>query len=130
MTSLKFVGIKKRDDSTTRLLLFTVLNQIHTITEENKIYKKKLSNLLIELDKKGYNLTPIIENINGLTTPYLKYKLQDLMIFNILDHASEPMFITEEGLSYINKEIEALQKEPQYRKFLKITNDLIKTSYI
>jgi len=130
MTSLKFDNKKKRDDPTIRLLLFTVLNEIHKITKSNSINKEKLSRLLIELDKKGYNLTPIIENIKGPTTPYLKYKIQDLMIFNILNLSSKPMFITEEGKNYIKQEADPIYKDPKYKDFLKIANTLIKTQYI
>jgi len=130
MTYSKLVNNRKRGDRTIRLLLFTVLNEIHKITKSNNIDKKKLSRLLIDLDKKGYNLTPIIENISGPTTPYLKYKIQDLTIFNILNHSSEPIFITDEGMKYISHEIDHLYKDPKFTNFIKITNNLIKTQYI
>ncbi len=106
-----------------KLLLYTVLNEIYKIKKKGKIKEEQFSNLLIELDKAGFTLTPVIESLNGLCTPYLKYRLDELVIFNILNQSS--LVLTKEGLDYVSKEIEQIYQDPRYKTFLKTAKALI-----
>jgi len=110
-------------------MLLAVLKEIREKIGD-EINTNKLSSLLIELDKRGYNLTTVVEGHKGLCTPYLRYKIQDLIIFSILDNTNKPLHITKEGLEYIDKEIEGLQSDPQYKDFLRITSEVIQEKFL
>ncbi|MHA1251313.1 MAG: hypothetical protein ACTSRP_15090 [Candidatus Helarchaeota archaeon] len=107
-----------------KLLFYTILNEIYKKTKLTEINEEKLSKLLIELDKEGFTLTPVIESLNGLCTPYLKYKLEDLIIFNILNQSS-PLHLTKEGLEYIVSETKQIYNNSDFKPFLKSVKKLI-----
>ncbi len=110
-----------------RLLLFIVLKEIFekkmTILTTDQLINQ-LSKLLIILDNAGWNLTPVIESIDGLSTPYLKGKVCDWIIFDILNY--EPTYhLTKVGLKYIEKQTEHIYKDETYKNFIKLTRDTI-----
>ncbi len=106
-----------------KILLYVVLKEI---------FKKKvkdfnldqLSELLIELDINNHNLTPVIEGLNGLSTPHLEYRLQELTFYNILSQ-SPSYHITEKGIIYINGQTKTIYENEYYKDFIELTNKLI-----
>jgi len=104
-------------------LLYVVLKEIF----EKKVKDfnlDQLSELLIELDTHSHNLTPVIEGLNGLSTPHLEYRLQELIIYNILNQSS-PYHLTEKGIMYINEQTKTIYENEDYKDFIKVTNKLI-----
>lgn len=105
------------------LLLYIVLKEIFK-KKKKGIEINQLSKLLIELDYRNFNITPVIESLNGLSTPHLEYIIHELVIFNILNKGSS-YHLTEKGLEYIDEQIKPIHKWEKYKKFLEVTNHLI-----
>lgn len=110
-------------------LLFFLLSEITKRNRSREINKKKLSKVIIQLDQEGFNITPVIAGIKDLTTPYLKYIIEDLRIFNIMTKSS-PLEITNEGIKYINSKIQNIYKDPEYRTFIDTTGRIIEETYL
>lgn len=106
-----------------KLLLYVILKEIFE-KKKGSLSIDQLSKLLIMLDEKDFNLTPIIEGLNGLSTPYLEYRIHELVIFNILNQSS-PYHLTESGLEYINEQTKPIYEDKKFKKFLEITDNLI-----
>lgn len=110
-------------------------NMLYIILKE--IFEKKIKNfnlnqlskLLIELDANNYNLTPVIETLHGLNTPYLENRLQELIIFNILNQNSY-YHLTEEGILYINEQTKLIYENDDYKDFIEITNKIIDKTFM
>ena len=84
--------------------------------EKKSIEESLLSKFLIKLNKRGINLTPVIMGANGLSTPYLKYTLQDYLIYHIIKWSS-PIELTEEGEQYIDEKIKILTEQPGFSEY-------------
>jgi len=106
-----------------KILLYIVLKEILNKEIEN-FSSKQLSELLIELDANNYNLTEIIEDLNGLSTPHLEYRLQELIIFNILNQ-STLYYLTANGITYINEQTKITYENKEYKDFIELTGKLI-----
>ena len=106
-----------------KILLYVVLKEIF----EKKVKDfnlDQLSKLLIELDINNHNLTPVIEGLNGLSTPHLEYRIQELILYNILNQSS-PYHLTENGIIYINGQTKTIYENEDYKDFIELTNKLI-----
>lgn len=128
-------------------IIFDVFKRIMDFKGSNLIPYKDLSKILIELNAKGYNMTPIIAGPKGMTTPYLKYGIQDLYIFNFLDLVDDEsnvktdyenikdylLCFTEDGIKYmvnsINEEIKPYMNSIKYQEFSKTFNKVLKKFY-
>jgi len=106
-------------------MLFVVLKEI--FKKQTKGFNlEQFSKLLIELDANNYNLTFVAETIHGLNTPHLENKLQELIIFNILNQSSSIYYnSTEEGITYIDEQTKIVYKNIEYKDFIELTGKLI-----
>ena len=101
-----------------------LLDVIKRLDEKQILKEDTLSRFLIELDKRGLTLTPIIADIQGLTTPRLSYNIDDYIIYRILDKSS-PLRVTEEGKKYIEDKVMKIQESPDYKKFVEIVDSIL-----
>lgn len=97
---------------------YLIFYAIKLLSENKKtsIEESLLSEFLIKLNKRGINLTPIIMGANGLSTPYLKYTLQDYLIYHIIKWSS-PIELTEVGKQYIDEKIKLLTQLPNFPEY-------------
>jgi len=124
----KIKGLKKYKR---RKIMKNNKNMLYVVLKE--IFKKiknfnldQFSKFLIKLDAANYNLTPVIETLHGLNTPYLENRLQELIIFNILNQTSSIYYtLTKEGVKYINEQTKLIYENDDYKDFIETTNKLI-----
>lgn len=106
-----------------KILFFVVLKEIF----ERKIEGfnlDQLSELCIELDVNNYNLTSIIEGLNGLSTPHLEYRLQELIIFGILNKNTS-YYLTKKSIVYVDEQTKIIYENKDYKDFIGLTNKLV-----
>lgn len=87
----------------------------------------ELEKMIINLSKKGEILTDIKESLNGLNAPYLKYIINDFVMYNILTYTNSSQSeikMTKEGSYYFNENCELNQE------FKKKANKVIESYFI
>jgi len=108
-------------DTTSEILLLAV---IEALDKMGMLDERDLSRALIEIDKKGFTLTPIIAGIDGLATPRLRYKIDDLVIYRILD-GIKSLHLTAPGKEYIDKKIATIAGPREFERFSMAMNDVL-----
>ncbi|VVB75178.1 Uncharacterised protein [Candidatus Tiddalikarchaeum anstoanum] len=82
---------------------------------------KSLEDVILKLGKNNIILTNIVEVLDGLRIPYLKYILSDYKTYNIIN-GEDKLTVTEEGKEYIENKIKDLSDV-----FKKKADDIIKS---
>ncbi|PIU61289.1 hypothetical protein COZ55_00480 [archaeon CG_4_8_14_3_um_filter_38_5] len=113
-------------------LMFDVVKKISR--NNNYLIKEyDLSKILIGIDKESrgeFVLTPVIEGLEGLTTPQLYTVIQDFTIYSIireLEEGKKAYTLTNEGNEYIKEKIAEinLHNPKLYNKFSSIADSVI-----
>jgi hypothetical protein len=102
-----------------------LLDLIRIMDGQGMLERKILERMLIELDKKGITLIPIIADINGFSTPSLRYKIDEYFIYRIID-GNDTLNVTKEGKDYIEEKVSSIKGTAKHDGFVGTVMSLLK----